>query len=419
MPTRRPSLRTSRLAEPTRQELTLTANVLGGYEDNYGAGRGARLVPAAIASGSTGYLDGTLGYFRGDTRRSIRIGSTGNLQAYPGYLERPAAGGAATVDAMTMVGRNLTFRASERVRYESLFNVFSPGASRGSSPPGIGETVPATGLFERHSLSSYSSVSIDRLWSQRDSSSFSYSYGVQHFTDDEQGNNSAHDVHTEYRRKRLAHGIGARAAYRYVSGEYTEYDGAVRPTREHRIEGGPEMEKALSRRRHLTLSLGAGASYIESAGSTGRGPYHSWVPIGSGSATLALSPVWSVEGGYRRGFSLLQGVTDEVYTTDTTFLSTSRLVTARTNLRVGAMYSNWRTSLAPGVDDTFTVYGASLQVSVALSATVAAAADYLYYRHRYSNQGELPAGFPAEYDRHAVRVGLTLQVPLAGTWSRH
>lgn len=416
-PARRPSSRMSRLAEPTRHDLTLTAIVLGGYDDNPGAGAGAHLAPAAIASGSTGYLDGALEYFGGNTLRSIRIGSTGNVHAYPGYLERPAAGGAATVDAMTTVGRNLTFRATERVGYESLFNVFSPGASSRPSPPGIGETVPATGLFERHSLSSYTLVSIGRLWSRRDSTSFSYSYGVQQFTDDDYGNNNSHDVLAEYRR-RLAQGVGARAEYRYVNGEYTEHDGAVRLTSEHRIEGGPEIEKALSRRRHLTLWLGAGASHIESAGSTGREPCHSWVPVGSGSVTLGLSPLWSVGAGYRRGFSPLRGVTDEVYTTDTAFLTIRRPVTDRTDLRVGAMYSNWNASLAPGVDDRFRVYGASLQVNVALTATLAATADYSYYRHRYSNRGELPAGFSAKYDRHAFRVGLKVRVPLAGTPSR-
>ena len=71
-----------------------------------------------------------------------------------------------------------------------------------------------------------------------------------------------------------------------------------------------------------------------------------------------------------------------------------------------------------GVDDTMNVYGASLQLRLAITGTVGAFAGYYYYYHRYSNPGALPEGFPAEYDRHAVRVGLTLWVPLAGTSSR-
>ena len=411
--------RTSRDGGPSRKELMLTANVLGGYDDNLtaGLGTGSGAAPTAMASGSTGSLDATLGYFRGNALRSIRMDSTGSLVAYPGYLDRPAPGGVVTVDGKTPLGRNLTFGASERVGYESLFNVFSPGASSAPLPPGIGATVPATGLFERRSLSSHSSVSLDRRWSGQDSTSLSYSYRVQQFTDDDYGDNSAHDVLAEYRRS-LTRGARARVAYRYVNSEYAASDRALLPTREHRIEGGPEIENARSRRHHLTMSLAAGASYIESIGATSRQPYHAWVPIGSASAKLALSPLWSLDGGYRREFSQLQGVTDEVYTTDTAFVSTGGLVTGRTDLRVGATYSNWRTLVASGVEDTLNVYGASLQVRVNLTKTVAATAGYDYYQHRYSNPGDLPAGFPAAYDRNAFRVGLTVSVPLAGTPSR-
>jgi hypothetical protein len=408
--------RTSRVAGPTRQELTLAANVLGGYDDNLtaGFGTGPGVLPAPIVSGSTGYVDAALGYFRGNTLRSIRVQSTGNVQAYPGYLDHPAAGGAATVGAGTTLGGDLTLRASERVAYEPLFNVFSTGASNTPLPPGIGETVPATGLYERRSLSSYTSVSVDRRWSGRDSTSLSYSYRVEQFTNVDYGDNSSHNALAEYRRN-LTRGVKARASYRYVDTDYIASDGVGLPNREHTVEGGPEIEKTLSRRRRLTLSLGAGASYIESVTSASREPYHAWVPIGSARATLGLTPVWSVEGGYQRGFSLLRGVTDDVYTTDTAYLASGWLVTTRTDLRVGATYSDWRTPLASGVNDTFIVYGGSVQMRVWLAARVAASANYFYYHHRYSNPGDLPAGFPAEYDRNAVRVGLTVWFPLVGT----
>jgi hypothetical protein len=397
----------------------LTANVLGGYDDNLtaGSGTGAGVVPTAIASGSTGYLDAALDYFRGNTSRAIRVGSTGNLRAYPGYLERPAPGGFSTLEGRTTVGRKLTARASQRVGYEPLFNVFSPGAGSAPLPPGIGESVPATGLFERRSLSSNSSVSTDYAWTRRNSTSLSYSYRVQHFTDQDPGDNSSHGVMADYRR-RLARGVRTRVAYQYVDREYMVEDGTRRPTREHRMEGGPEIAKALDRHRHLTVSLSAGASHVEAIDSVSREPFSSWVPVGSGSATLDLSSIWSVEGGYRRSFSLLQGVTDEVYTTDTATVSTGVLVTTRADVRLGATYSNWRTSLAPGVDDTLKVYGTSLQTRILLTGTVAATAGYFYYQHRYSNPGELPPGFPAEYDRHAVRVGLTVWVPLVGSSSK-
>jgi hypothetical protein len=408
--------RTSRDAGPMRQELIFTANAMGGHDDNLsaGLGSGAGTVPTAMASGTTGSLDGTLGYFRGNALRSIHMDSTGSLTAYPDYMDRPAAGGSALIDARTTVGRSTTFGASERVGYEPFFSVFSPGANSSSLATGIANAVPAAGLFERRSLSSNSSVSLDRRWSRDDSTSLAYSYRTQHFTGEDYGDNRSHEVATAYRR-RLASGVRARVEYRYTNLEYDDYNGTVRPLREHRIEAGPDVEKALSRRRHLTLSLAAGAIHVESVSSTTRLRYTAWVPTGSGSLKLGVSPTWSIDGGYRRDFSLLQGVTDEVYTTDTAFLNTGGPITGHMDLRMGATYGNWKTPIASGVSDKLDVYGASLQLRVLVTRNLAATAGYYYYHQRFSNPGALPAGFPAKYDRNAVRVGITLWVPLAGT----
>ncbi len=422
--TRRPSsssqgllepARLSRDGGPSRRELTLVTTVVGGYDDNLAAGVSPGASTAApMTSGPTGNLNANLAYFQGNTRRAIRMESNGSLQAYPGYLERPATGGFAIVDGKTMLGRGTTLRGSERVGYEPLFSVFSPGAISGPLPPGAIQAVPATGLFERQSWSSHTAVSINRDWTRRRSVTLSYAYRTQRFTDDNPGDNTSHDASMEYRES-VASAVRARGAYRYVDTDYVDYGGIVRPVREHRMEAGPEIEMTRSRRHRLMLSFAAGASYVESIGSVNPQPYHAWVPIGSANLNLGLSPFWSIDGGYRRGFSLLRGITDQVYTPDTAYVTTTGPLTIRTSLRLDATYSNWKTSLTPGVYDTFNVYGASAAAIFAINAKLSATARYSYYYHRYSNPGALPAGFPAEYDRHAVTVGLTMAVPLAGT----
>ena len=145
--------------------------------------------------------------------------------------------------------------------------------------------------------------------------------------------------------------------------------------------------------------------------------YASWLPIGRANVDVNLSADWSVRGGYRRDLSLLQGVTDELYTTDTAFVTTNGMLTRRLALLIGATYSNWVTPVASGVNDTMDVYGASVGIRFLLSDSVAATAGYYYYVHRYSNPASLPEGFPAEYDRQAVRAGVTFFFPLAGTSS--
>jgi hypothetical protein len=396
--------------------LTLTANLLGGYDDNVvgGLGTGSGSAPTAMASGGTAYLDGTLNYFHGNSRHSIGLDSTGSLTAYPGYLDDPAPGVTANVSALTTAGRDTRFGVSERIGYEPLFNVLSQGSSSTPLPPEIGDAVPVTGLFERRSLSSSTSGSVDQRWGRRDWTSLSYSYRVQQFTEDDYGDSRSHEVTAEYRRG-LSRGIRSLVEYRYRNLEYIDSVEAWRPTREHRIEGGPEIEKTLSRRRRLTFSLAAGAARLESVNSATGEPYQDWAPTGSASLLFAFSPDWNLEGGYRRDINTFQGVTDQVYTTDTAYLRTGGFVSDRVDLSLGATYGNWQTSVAFGAVDTMDVYGASMQFRVSLTNTISATASYYYYYHRYSNPASLPEGFPADYDRHAVRVGLTLWAPFIGT----
>ncbi len=51
------------------------------------------------------------------------------------------------------------------------------------------------------------------------------------------------------------------------------------------------------------------------------------------------------------------------------------------------------------------VYGGSVRLRIRLTGNLSTAVDYYYYHHRSSNPAALPAGFPADYDRNAVRVG--------------
>jgi hypothetical protein len=408
--------RISRVAGPTRTELTVSANFLGGYDDNLtaGLGTGSAISPSAMTSGSTGYVNATLNYLRANSRRSLKVDTVGTLQGYPGYIDHPAAGGAATIDGMARAGHSLTFNASERVGYEPFFNVFSPGASSAPLPPGAAAATPVTGLFERRSWNSNSVASIDRRWSRNDSTSLSYSYRVQQYTDNSYGDSNEHNAQAEYRH-RLANGIRARGTYRFVDREYSGSDGRPLPTRENRIEAGPDIDKSLSRRRTVKFSLTAGAAYVESISSTTRQQYQNWVPTGTFRTTFAFSPTSSLDGGYQRDFQDLQGVTNEVYTTDTAFMNVGGLVTARTELRVGATYSNWQTPQTSGVNETLNVYGGSVRLNVKLGAKTSASVDYYYYHQTYSDPASLPAGFPADYDRHAVRVGLAFWLPIKGS----
>jgi opacity protein-like surface antigen len=409
--------RTSRDGGPSRQELQFAANILGGYDDNIAAGLGSGPgTSTAMVSGATASVDGTLGFFRGNNLRSFQLDTTGSLIGYPNNLEDPAPAGSVNASVRTPMGRATTLGLSEWVSYDPLFNVLSPGAGVGPLPPGVAQTAPTTGLFERNSWSSSTGVSLDRRWGRRDTTTLGYTYRMQGFTDDDYGDNTWHNVAASYRRIASSQ-VKAGADYRYRNGEYADSQDLVRPTIEHRVEGVTELVGAPSRRRSYAILLAAGAGYLESVNASGS-TFTSWLPVGRARLTLDASSNWSVEGGYQRDLSLLQGVTDDVYTTDTAYAAANGMLGRRTAIRIGATYSNWVTTVASGVSDTMDVYGATLGLRFRLTDALAATASYHYYVHRYSNPASLPEGFPAQYDRHAVRAGLTMFFPLAGTSSR-
>ncbi len=401
-----------RSAGPGRQELSLSGHLHGGYDDNLVGGVGPGVGGlGAQAGGSMGSAEATLSYFQGNSIRSIGMSANGSLRTYPGYLDGPAAGGSAAINARTNLGRTMSLSGAARLGYEPLFSLFSQGAATQLLPSGVPDPTPVTGLYERRSLSSAASINLDHEWSRRDSTSLSYSFGSERFTDDDPGDNSSHSAAGSYRR-RLARGIGARAGYSFATLKYTDTTALVAPTHEHRLEAGPEIQKALSRRTRLALSLSAGASYVTTRALDGDGPTTSWVPVGSGSLAVVGASGWLVEGGYRRDFSLLRGVTSDIYTTDTVFLATGGPIASRTELRLGGTYSRWNVSLVPSSADSMNVYGVSAEVGVALTSALSATMGYSFYHHRYSNPAALAPGFPADFDRHAVRAGLSVRVPL-------
>ena len=409
--------RPSRDGGPSRQQVSFSANLMGGYDDNLTAamGSGSGVSPDAMISGATASVDGTLAYFKGNSRRSLRLNASGFLMGYPDNLENPAPGGSVDVGVTTPMGRSLALTLSQRAGYQPLFNVLSPGSGSGPLPPEVGQPSPTTGLFERNSWSSSSGVSLEGRWGRRDTTTLGYSYSIQEFTDDDHGDNTWHSFSAGHRRL-LSSQVKVGPDYGYRNGDYNDSNAFTRPTIDHRIEGVAEFIGAPSRRRSYSLLVAAGAEYLESVNPGGAG-YDAWVPVGRARFTFNVSPAWLLEGAYQREFSLLQGVTDDVYATDTASMATSGMLSRRLAMRVGATYSNWATPVASGVNDDMDVYGATIGFRVLLAKSFAATASYDYYVHRYSNPASLPEGFPAEYDRQAVRVGLSMLFPLAGSSS--
>jgi hypothetical protein len=416
LPGQRP--RTTR--HPSRgQSLVLTANFLGGHDDNAGTelGSGTGSVPLAPTSGSTAFADLMLEYLRRTPRRSIGVRTLANLSMYPDYLEQPAPGAKARVFGTTELGKKYTLEFSAQARYEPLFTTVLGDANEvaGTSDLTASQTtdtsVPSVQLFERRSLVSSNKAYLTRRWGARDRSVGSYLYFSQHFTGGN-GNNLYHQAAISHSHV-FSRAVSFGGSYEYQNGRYTDYGAVTRPVIEQTIEGGPLFTKRLHGRQ-LSVSLRGGGTYVEAVDSVNEQPIATWKPFGSASAAMNLSRVWQVSGGYRRSFSVLQGLTGQLYAVDAADITAAGALTSHTDVTVSTTFGNGRTLLTSGDTDRFNLYGGTAQLRVPLTSTLAAIAGYYLYYQRYSNPAALPTGFPAQYDRHAFVVGLTFWAPLAG-----
>jgi hypothetical protein len=413
---RRPSSR--------RSSLLFAGNLLGGYDDNAGAtlGTGLGSVPLTSTSGYSGFADAALQFTRGTAARRIGVLTSASLQMYPDYLDAPAPGGKVRMNGQTKLFADNNLRFDTQVQYQPLF---TPGLiDELTDVPSVGEVdqltpaagFPSAALIERRSLATGNHVYLDREWSRLDKTVVSYSYVGQKIVEGDEGNNRYQRASAEYRRS-VTRAATLLAFYQYTNGRQTDALDVSRPNRQNNITVGSEFTRPLSRSRRIWLKGTAGAAHVENV-TTSNMPVEGWIPTANASTAIDLTRHWQVQADYFRGFSMLQGLTAEFYSTDRANLSVAGRLWSRAELVVGGSYMNGRIALGSPGRDTFDLYSADVALRVALTSMLAASARYLHYSQRYSNRAALPSGFPAKYDRDAFQVGLSWAVSLAGAQVR-
>jgi hypothetical protein len=111
---------------------------------------------------------------------------------------------------------------------------------------------------------------------------------------------------------------------------------------------------------------------------------------------------------------VLGGVTAAPFTTDQASLGLSGAFGPRLRLALSGSYGRG----AGVVDDTnsFEVLSGSAHVQYGLARCCALFSSYSYYEHQLTDVTGLPEGFLGRFERHAVRVGITVWLPLYGTF---
>jgi hypothetical protein len=113
---------------------------------------------------------------------------------------------------------------------------------------------------------------------------------------------------------------------------------------------------------------------------------------------------------YHRAVQYIEGVSD-IFLADSVTGNLRGYFGPRVELRVSSGYSTGPLRFGPrqrGYDTN----ASTARMRFAISRSLAAQAEYVYYRYLFSDAVTLPTGIPSRANRHVIRFGLTTWVPL-------
>jgi hypothetical protein len=401
----------------SRTELTLTGSLLAGY-DTWLSPTGAELPSDPTGepqSGNAFVGDVGLAYFRGRTRRSVSVDAFVRGNGYTGIDADSTLGGTAVFAATTNLGRVTQLSASQDIAYVPtlVLGALQPIALDPGSPVVQLADVTSGYLAER-SWSSNSFVNVDRRWTARHLTQVGAAYSRQEYLDD-LGNDSTNRGANAMHSWTFSRTSSVRTQYDFNDSDLEGIDG-VTPMTNQNVELSFAYNRRLSPTRLLQIEMGGGATHVDTLRSQDRSPLTYWMPSGRGSVSWDVGRTWAIGASYSRSVDVLQGVSLTSFATDSASASANGLMGSRIEAAISASYAN---GTSGGTDTTgrFENYSGSLQFLYAFARCCATTVNYDYYVYHFQNVADLPTGFPPDFDRQAIRVGLTVWLPLYGTYA--
>ena len=399
----------------TRQELTFSVNALGGYDDNAQEGSGDGPPAAPVGPGYTGVFDASMRYFRGRAARQFRLDVGGSHTTYRDVPLPGSTSGVVNLDGRTDLGRRATLAGAASVGYFSQLSLDGPLAD--VSDPDFSPSAPSLrGVQDRQSIQAAATATVTRELSNRLRTTVVYGYSNTRY-ENEVGGQNLHRVEATLNR-RVGRWSSLVGAYEYTNTQFgLGPEDPGRPLLEHRVSGGFDMQRRLSPSRSWTTSLQAGGLRIESATVPSLVRYTLWTPFVEATTQVDTWRNWNLVGTYRRGAQALSGIdTAEAFVTDSASASLAGLVSDRVDLVFSGGFSLGSVSEGAQSQSDYRTGSGSVQLRVALSRSLAVVTSYHHYRYRFSDT-LLPPEIPSNYQRNAVRVGLSLWLPLYGAYA--
>lgn len=207
---------------------------------------------------------------------------------------------------------------------------------------------------------------------------------------------------------------GFELAYRYNRNVQSFENAPAQPLDMHSAEGRIRLDRRLSPNRSLSFMLGGGVVGVGARAATQGSSFGRVLPTVSGSVQLRFLPTWGVLLSARRDITVLNGLSSEPFESDAATLTIDGTAWRRLTMGVTGGYSQGRARSAQGGDFDQTLLNA--QIGYGFSARLGLVVSYSYTQHSFRNVPVATSSFPTQFGRNSVRVGLTMWLPLYGTF---
>jgi hypothetical protein len=316
----------------------------------------------------------------------------------------------------TTVGRRgrLEFRPS--FHYDPFFSFGAFGLLQDSGSGNLTDANPLNGLVESPSQVIDTSISFSEELSQHNRLGLDYTFNKHTYLRGANFDSQGHVGSISYDHS-LGRSVGLRASYRRSDMTTILHDGQSRPFQDDTLDAGMSYSRNLSRTRRVSFSAGGGATHASTINDATALPLDYWVPSGYATARFDFGRSWSTAANYRRGVTVMQGITPLSFVTDAADGTIGGLLAPRLEGTFNAAFSDgiagYDQNLIPGEVRNYTY---SVQLRFEIARWVSALATYRRYQYHLNSSAALNLGMLPRQDRNAVMVGFALSFPVVAPY---
>jgi hypothetical protein len=404
---------------PNRSSQSLQANIdlSGGYDRDPNAVFADPALGSPEGSWSAGAAAATARYRAGSIRHNLEAFARGDL-TYQGYVRDTLVGGSSSIIGVSRFGRRRLNQLNTHLQA-----AYQPGFVFGAVSPALpveGQSVPLTlspaqGVIEQRWVVVSGTGGYRHYWNNRFQSSMQVGAGRVRPAAGSSGTNAEWQNASFTQDVSLGSSFALLGTYRADRSTQETPGTPTLPIEYQSVSVGGRLNHRFSSRRRMSLSFAAGATQLRHAEVTS--PGQAVFPSYSAGLEFVAQRSWELSLVANRGVSALSGVSAIPMESDNVVLSLNGSLHQRLRYSLSGSYLRAVSVGSSSATVTPTTgSGGTAALRYGVTTWMALVGTYSYYEHRLESGLPVPSGLPAVYNRQSLRAGLTLWMPLYGSF---